>query len=341
LLSVNGSCCLIGEVAQAHGTSVDFAHAYIDMASELGLDAIKFQYRRAEIEGSRQESFRVKPKWRRSLSRYEYWKENEFNTYEWLELRDHAQEIGLLFGVSFFSLPVLDEVCDLNVDFLKIASPEFGEEGFIESTLSMTTQPVIASTGMSNNRQINEIIPQLLKIPGTGERLTVLQCTSKYPCAIEEVGVSVMSELVSLGVKSGLSYHGSSIWPPVYAIAKGASCVELHLQFSSFQGGPDSESSLVPKQISQLVSARDSFRLLDAEFDKDLVFDQIKDTRTLFAKSVGLKTSLPAGHILRDTDLTPRRPGTGIPWADKDTVIGRRLLYDWDYLDILEKKGLE
>ena len=71
------------------------------------------------------------------------------------------------------------------------------------------------------------------------------------------------------------------------------------------------------------------------------MFDRIIDTKALFAKSVGLKKSLPAGHILRDSDLTPRRPGTGIPWEEKNTVIGSRLSRDWDCLDILEPTVLE
>ena len=50
---------LIAEVAQAHDGSLGFAHAFVDLAREVGADAIKFQTHIAAAETTPLETFRV------------------------------------------------------------------------------------------------------------------------------------------------------------------------------------------------------------------------------------------------------------------------------------------
>lgn len=50
-----------------------------------------------------------------------------------------------------------------------------------------------------------------------------------------------------------------------------------------------------------------------------------QDVRTASRQSLTTTCDLPAGHILTRSDLTIKRPGTGIPPYELDATLGRRL----------------
>ena len=96
-------CLVIGEVAQAHDGSLGAAHAYIDAIAKSGADAVKFQTHIAAAESTPSEPWRVRFSYQ-DASRYEYWKRMEFTEEQWLGLKRHAEEKGLEFLSSPFSL---------------------------------------------------------------------------------------------------------------------------------------------------------------------------------------------------------------------------------------------
>src|SRR5512136_1733841 len=99
----SGRCLIVGEVAQAHDGSLGMAHAYIDAIASAGADAVKFQTHIAAAESTPAEPWRVKfsPQ---DTSRHDYWKRMEFSEDQWRGLKQHAEEQGLLFLSSPFSI---------------------------------------------------------------------------------------------------------------------------------------------------------------------------------------------------------------------------------------------
>src|SRR5262245_47314016 len=100
-------CTVIGEVAQAHDGSLGQAHAFIDAIADAGADAVKFQTHIAAAESTPSEP------WRKKFSlqdetRYDYWRRMEFTEPQWHGLKQHADERGLSFLSSPFSLPAVD-----------------------------------------------------------------------------------------------------------------------------------------------------------------------------------------------------------------------------------------
>src|SRR5919202_6486040 len=94
---------IIGEVAQAHDGSLGMAHAFVDAIAGAGADAVKFQTHIAAAESTPDEPWRVKfsPQ---DATRYDYWKRMEFTEEQWRGLKRHADELGLLFLSSPFSI---------------------------------------------------------------------------------------------------------------------------------------------------------------------------------------------------------------------------------------------
>src|SRR4051812_39885185 len=120
-------CVVVAEVGQAHDGSLGTAHAYIDAAAEAGVDAVKFQTHIASAESHPSEPWRVRFS-KQDASRYDYWRRMEFSEEQWLGLREHAAEVGLLFVSSPFSLDAVELLARVGVDVWKIASGELAND---------------------------------------------------------------------------------------------------------------------------------------------------------------------------------------------------------------------
>jgi len=86
-------CAVIAEVAQGHDGSLGLAHSFIDLATEAGVDAIKFQTHIAAAESTPDEPWRVRFSYE-DASRYDYWQRMEFTEAQWRGLREHCDAVG-------------------------------------------------------------------------------------------------------------------------------------------------------------------------------------------------------------------------------------------------------
>lgn len=315
-------CLIIGEVAQAHDGSLGLAHAFIDSIADAGADAVKFQTHIAEFESSPAESWRIRFS-QQDTSRYDYWKRMEFTEDAWVGLRDHARERGLYFLSSPFSIPAVELLERIGTDAWKVASGETNNRTLLER-MAATGLPIILSTGMSYIKEIDWAV-SLLK--SSSCPLTVLQCTSVYPCPPELVGTNMLSEFrARYECNVGLSDHSGTIYPSIAAAGMSADVVEVHVTLSREMFGPDVKSSVTTTELRQLV---DGIRFIETALshpiDKDAVTDSLRPMREAFTKSIVTAIDLEAGTLLTRNHLSSRKPGTGIPVNDIDEVVGKRL----------------
>lgn len=323
-----GAACrafVVAEVGQAHEGSVGTAHAYIDAVADAGADAVKFQTHIASAESTRDEPFRIRFS-SQDATRYDYWRRMEFPEAAWRELAHHAQERGLLFLSSAFSVDAVELLSRLDMPAWKVGSGEFRSHDLIDAMVR-TGRPILLSTGMS---RMDEIGAMVERVTQAGCPLVLLQCTSKYPLPMEEVGLNVIDDLRErFGLPVGLSDHSGSLWPATAAISRGADMVEVHVVLDRRVFGPDTTASLTVDQLALLVEARDAVAtMLSSPVDKDAMARELEGMRGLFTKSVAPVRDLPAGTILEHSMLTTKKPGTGIPADRLESFVGRRLARD-------------
>ncbi len=323
MASAAGSrCFVVAEVAQGHDGSLGTAHSYIDLVADAGADAVKFQTHIAAAESTPGEPWRVRfsPQ---DDTRYEYWERMEFTEPQWVGLREHADERGLAFLSSAFSLQAVDLLERVGVAAWKVASGEVASTDLLERMAS-TGQRVILSSGMSPWQEVADAVDLCTRV---GAPVTVLQCNSAYPCPPEKIGLNVLGEITRrLGCPAGLSDHSGTIYPGLAAVALGASMLEVHVTFSRSCFGPDVPASLTGDELADLVrGVRFLETALANPVDKDDEADAMGDMRRLFTKSIVAARDLRAGEQLAPGDLVAKKPGTGIPAARLAEVIGRRL----------------
>ena len=333
----NNPCFVIAEVAQAHDGSLGIAHSFIDAVAEAGADAIKFQTHIADSESTIEEQFRVDI-FPQDESRYAYWKRMEFTFEQWDGLFKHAQEKGLVFLSSPFSIKAVDLLSRIGVEGWKIGSGEFFSDNLIDKILH-TEKPLLISTGMSLEREIDIIVGKLLKShAGFG----LLQCTSKYPTNFSEIGLNVMHEYKEkYDCPIGLSDHSGSIFPGLASMAQGCNFLEVHVAFDKRMFGPDASSSIQINELKFLCQARDAFHVLNnSSVDKDETSKALKETKELFSKSLSLKSNLKAGDILTKDVLAYKKPANGIPIKQEENIIGKKLVRDVNYNELLKWEDL-
>ncbi len=128
------------------------------------------------------------------------------------------------------------------------------------------------------------------------------------------------------GCPVGLSDHSGAIYAGLAAAALGANLLEVHVVFSRECFGPDVAASVTTAELAQLVAGvRFIERALQHPVNKDRAASEVGELRRMFGKSVVAAKSLPAGHRVSDGDLAFKKPGTGIPAAEVDRVVGRVL----------------
>jgi N,N'-diacetyllegionaminate synthase len=331
-------CFLVAEVAQAHDGSLGAAHAYIDAAAEAGADAVKFQTHIAQAESTLDEQFRVQFS-QQDKTRYDYWKRMEFSPEQWAGLAAHARERKLIFLSSAFSVAAVELLKKLDMAAWKVGSGEVATRDLLDAMLA-TGRPILLSTGMSTYSEIAEVTSRICQ---RGAEFALFQCTTRYPVSLDEVGLNVMGELrARFDCPTGLSDHSGTVYPALAAMAQGADMIEVHIVFDKRMFGPDTPASLTIEEFRQVAQARDAFaQMLAHPVDKDRIAGDLAPTRALFGKSVALARSLPAGTVLARDMLTVKKPGTGIPAAEIDSLIGRRLKRDTDAQRLLSRDDID
>ena len=329
---------IIAEIAQAHDGSLGMAHSYIDAVSKTGCNAIKFQTHISVAESSIHEPFRVKFS-KQDTTRMGYWKRMEFTLEQWIELKQHCDDVGLEFISSPFSNTAVDLLEKVGVKRYKVGSGEVNNFVLLEK-IAQTGKPIIISSGMSSFEELDATVKFLKERKVS---YSILQCTTSYPTKPEQYGLNVIQELKKrYNVEVGFSDHSSSIESSIAAVALGAEILEFHVVFDKEMFGPDAKSSLTIQETKQLVEAVKNINTaLENPIDKNdnSEFDTLK---SIFEKSLSINKDLAKGHIISFSDLETKKPkGFGILASEYEKIIGKELksnLSKWDFLNYSDIK---
>ena len=307
---------IVAEVGSVHDGSFGNACKLIEAAAGCGADAVKFQTHIAEaetlVDAPAPEYFSSEP-------RYEYFRRTGFTTDQWRRLREVCNQNRISFISSPFSVEAVDLLEDANVDQFKVASGEVTNLPLLEAIAGIG-KPVLLSSGMSSWAELDQAVEVLSS--GNAE-VTVLQCTSAYPCPEERVGLNVLAEMKErYGRPIGFSDHTPGNAAAVAAVTLGATVIEKHLTFSKLMYGSDARFAAEPAQFTDLVtSIRCVDRMLANEVDKDDTMP-FREMKAIFEKSVVSTVAIPRGAVITPDMISTKKPGTGMPAWRYRLVIG-------------------
>ena len=220
---------ITAEAGINHNGQIHLARSLIESAKEAGADAVKFQM------------FDSRKLKRPELEQY------ELSQIAWEHLYQYCEDLKIEFMCTAFDTEALKFLTRLGLKRIKISSGSIANFDLLCAAHD-TGLPVILSTGMSTMLTISKAL-QMLSF-----NVTLLHCTSSYPCPLEDVNLNAMDSLRSqFRLSVGYSDHTVGILVAMAAVAKGATVIEKHLTLDKNSVGPDHKASIEPAEFSAMV----------------------------------------------------------------------------------------
>jgi N-acetylneuraminate synthase/N,N'-diacetyllegionaminate synthase len=313
---------IIAEIGVNHDGSTERALELVHLAASAGADAVKLQIFRADTLMHPSSAFAA----------YQRERVTDADPIEMLrryELSDMAIEkivaairaSGLIPIATPFSPGDVDIIERLDLPAIKIASPDIVNLPLLRC-VARTRKPLLVSTGAATMDEVRRSAQWLtdLHVP-----FVLLHCTSSYPVAADDANLCWIAELAAgFAVPIGFSDHTTDVTCGALAVAAGACIIEKHLTYDCTATGPDHSASADPRTFAQYISVIRSAEILRGRPGKRVLSAE-QDVRTVSRQSLVLRQAMAAGGTIVESSLTVQRPGTGIPAAQIDAVLGRRL----------------
>lgn len=247
-------CLIIAEAGVNHNGKLDLALKLCDAAKESGADVVKFQTWKTELllTGCVSQASYQKRNTGREESQYDMLKRLELSFQLFETIRKYCDEIGIRFASTADDPESLDFLLTQNMPFLKVGSGDIGNVSFLRK-IGEKGMPVILSTGMSTTEDVQLSVDALTEA-GCND-LTLLHCTTSYPCSYGDVNLRAMLTLKEhFHFPVGYSDHTIGAEVAVAAVALGANVIEKHLTLDRTMEGPDHAASTEPTAFREMVT---------------------------------------------------------------------------------------
>ncbi|QTL93058.1 pseudaminic acid synthase [Aeromonas jandaei] len=317
---------VIAELSANHNGNLDRALAIMTAAKAAGASAVKLQTYRPDtitLKSDRPE-FQIHGGLWDGHSLYDLY-EWAHTPWEWHQaLFAKGRELGLTVFSSPFDFSAVDLLESLGCPAYKIASFELVDLPLIRFA-AQTGKPLIMSTGMANEAEIAAAVEMALK-HGNGQ-LALLHCVSGYPAPAAEYNLRTIPMLRQrFGVEVGLSDHTLGAATAIAATALGATLIEKHFTLARADGGPDCAFSMEPAELTELVASVNTAHAALGVADYQLTASE--QGNRAFRRSLYLVKEMVAGEVLTAEHIKSVRPALGLPPADYDRLIGKRVNRD-------------
>lgn len=304
-----------------HGGDMDLAIHLIDVASGAGADAVKFQTFKADtlVTTAAEKAAYQKRTTGSTETQFEMLRKLELPPESFSKLAAYCRERSIAFMSTPFDEESV-EALDGLMSVIKIPSGELTNLPFIEF-VAKRSLPVILSTGMSTMSEVQTAVNVIRQYNSSG--LAVLHCVSNYPALPAETNLRCMEAIArACNAPVGLSDHSEGICIAVAAVALGACVIEKHFTTDRNLPGPDHRASLEPRELGALVEAIRTVEQALGDGIKGPTAAEI-DTAAVVRRSLVSACPLKAGARVARGSIVIRRPGTGLPPAALDDIVGR------------------
>lgn len=321
-MNKNNKCMIIAEAGVNHNGKLDLALELCLRAKEAGADVVKFQTWKTENIITK----KVKQADYQTLntgiqeSQFDMLKKLELSYDDFEKIKKYCDDIGIIFASTADDEESLDFLINLGIPFIKIGSGDIGNIKFLRY-IGAKKMPVIISTGMNSLAEI-DISLNTLKDSGTND-ITILHCTTNYPCPYEEVNLSAMLTLKNaFHLPVGYSDHTLGKDVAIAAKALGATVIEKHFTLDRHMDGPDHLASTEPDEFKELVK---SIRLVEKFMGTGIKVptnNERKISKVVTKRIVAAKY-IKKGELFTAENLTVKRNDIGEKSIYWDFVLGK------------------
>lgn len=317
---------IIAEMSANHNGSIENAKKIIRAAKQCGVQAVKLQTYTPDtitMKIDRKDFYISGGLWDgRTL--YDLYQEAHMPWNWHSPLFDYAKENEITIFSSPFDCTAVDLLENLNAPAYKIASFEAIDLPLIRYVAS-TKKPMIISTGMANQEEIQEAVDAARG--GGCNELALLHCVSGYPAIPGDYNLKTIEDMKNrFNCVIGLSDHTIDNTTAITSIGLGAKIIEKHFTMNRAGGGPDDSFSLEPEELMALCkSAKIAWNAIGRV---DYGLKSSEQGNIQFRRSLYFAKDLKAGDVIDDQAIRSIRPGYGLAPKYLDSLIGQELKGD-------------
>ena len=334
---------IIAEAGVNHNGSLEKAKLLIDVASEAGVDFVKFQSFKASklvSPNAKKAEYQKKNMDCHDDNQFQMLRNLELSEKDHDELLEYCNRKNVAFFSTAFDVEGLSYLDSIGLNLFKVPSGEITNYPYLRK-LAEFGKPVILSTGMSTLMDIEKAL-EVLEQGIDRSMITILHCNTEYPTPMEDVNLKAMNTIEShFKISVGYSDHTMGIEVPIAAVAVGARVIEKHFTLDRELPGPDHKASLEPKELIEMVrTIRNIEQALSGSGIKEPSSSE-KRNLSIARKSIHTKNELKKGSILKEEDLIPLRPGDAISPMAWENIIGKELLVDYSAFQKIQSSDLK
>tara|TARA_B110000008_G_scaffold272322_1_gene304903 strand:- start:3279 stop:4280 length:1002 start_codon:yes stop_codon:yes gene_type:complete len=314
---------IIAEAGVNHNGKLDLALKLCDSAKKSGVNAIKFQTWKTEnivTMTTNLASYQESSISNGEISQFEMLKKLELSYHDFITIKDYCEKIGIIFLSTPDDSESLAFLMKLGINFIKVGSGEVNNTPFLRE-IGSTKMPVVLSTGMSNLGEVERAYNILIEA-GT-PKISLLHCTTNYPCPMDEVNLTAMVTLRdAFKCKVGYSDHSEGIEISIAAVALGAEIIEKHFTLDKSMEGPDHKASLDPMELAEMVKAIRNIEKAMGNGVKKANKSE-KEIEKVIKKKIVASKNISKGEIFSNLNITVKRSDIGLSAEFWDLIQGR------------------
>lgn len=322
IISEKSPCFIIAEAGVNHNGSLKLAKKLVDLASEAGADAVKFQTFKSEkivtpeAEQAKYQTENIGKK----ESQYLMLKRLELPYSAFKKLKEYCDQKGIIFLSTPHSckedIDLVAKLCPA----IKVASGDLTNLPILKY-IAAKNLPIILSTGMARLKEVREATDAILPI---NRELILLHCTTNYPTPLNEVNLKAISTMIKeFDLPIGYSDHTEGIKVSLAAVALGACVIEKHFTLDKKLPGPDHKASLEPQELKEMVNGIKNIQQALGDGIKKPRPSEIEIAKTI-RKSIVAAGDIKEGTTIEENMLIIKRLGTGILPKHLEKVIGKK-----------------
>ncbi len=322
---------VIAEAGVNHNGSLDIAKSLIREAAAAGADAVKFQTFRADtLVSPTAPKADYQKKACGEETQYEMLKRLELSETDHMELKACCERHGVEFLSTPFDVEAADFLRSIGVSMIKLPSGSITDYPLLRKVNGFRTK-VLLSTGMATLDEVGEALGVLCDC-----EVTLLHCTTEYPCPYEHANLRAMVTLRErFGKPVGYSDHTRGIDASIAAAAMGAEMIEKHFTLDCGMDGPDHKASIEPQDMKALVAA---VRNVERSLGDGLKVPTPEEMKIMAVarKSIHARRFIRKGETFSEDSIVAKRPGTGMSPMLWNSLIGLTAQRDFQTDEMIE-----
>jgi N-acetylneuraminate synthase len=245
------SIFIIAEVGINHNGDMSICKNLIDIAAEVGCDAVKFQKRDLDKVYTQEflDSLRESP-W--GATQREQKAGLEFSVDEYRDIDQYCKEKGIEWFASAWDLNSQEFLQQFGCKYNKVASAMIVYEDLLKM-IAKEGKHTFISTGMTTYDDIQKAVDIFNE---EGCSFELMHTISTYPMKDENANLKMINTLRDkFKCDIGYSGHETGVAISTAAVAFGITSLERHITLNRSMYGSDQSASVEPAGFRQLVGS--------------------------------------------------------------------------------------